>query len=144
MVEVPPSGTLAGSDEHEIMGGRGSFTVNLLLQETSPLGLPSRRRAVTWYEPDGRPVVSICVEAPVSPGFTPEPLQLYTTLRLGLKFDPAAVAVTGSPTKTSPGWMEHSAVGGVAVRSPPHISTMPLCSLAPLTSVAGTTDDGPY
>src|SRR4029077_8517180 len=48
MVEVPHMGTLAGSDEHEIMGGRGSFTVNLAVQEATPYSLPSLMLTVTW------------------------------------------------------------------------------------------------
>jgi len=34
-------GTLTGSDEHEIMGGRGSFTVNLAVQEADGRSLRS-------------------------------------------------------------------------------------------------------
>src|SRR6202049_3744884 len=143
MVEVPPMGTLAGSDEHEIMGGRGSFTVNLAVQEATPCSLPSLMLAVTWWEPDCKPVVSTCVEAAVSPRLTPEPLQLYLTVRLGLKLDPAAVAVTGSPAKTSVGCPEQAAVGGVTVRAPPHLNTMPACSLRPRMSVVGT-PEGAY
>src|SRR5580658_2926138 len=142
MVEVPPIGTLAGSDEHEITGGCASFTVRLVLQEAMPVSLPSLKLTATLYEPGCKPVVSICVDAPASPGFTPEPLQLYTTVRLGLKLDPAAVAVTGSPAKTSVGCTEQVALAGVTVSLPPQINTRPLCSLTPLTSVAGTSGDG--
>jgi hypothetical protein len=39
-------GTLAGSDEHEIAGGRGAFTMNPALQEATPSLLPSLRLAV--------------------------------------------------------------------------------------------------
>jgi hypothetical protein len=137
-------GTLAGSDEQEITGGRGSFTVNLAVQEATPYSLPSLMLTVTWWEPDCNPVVSTCVEAAVSPTFTPEPLQLYLTVRLGLKLDPSAVAVTGSPAKTSVGCTEQVALGGVTVRSPPHINTMPAWSLMPLTLVLAVVDEGPY
>jgi hypothetical protein len=68
--------TLAGSEEHEIVGGCASFTVNLALQEAVPVALPSLKLAVTWYEPGAKFLVSICVDVPASPGFTPEPLQL--------------------------------------------------------------------
>ena len=54
MVEVPPIATLAGSDEHEITGGRASFTVNLALQEATPFLLPSLKLAVIWYGPGDR------------------------------------------------------------------------------------------
>jgi hypothetical protein len=47
IVDVPPIGTLAGSAEQEITGGRGSFTVNLALQVATPLALPSLKLAVT-------------------------------------------------------------------------------------------------
>jgi hypothetical protein len=109
IVAVPPKAIIAGSAEHEIWGGRGSFTVNRALQVATPLGLPSLRLAVTWYEPDCKPFVSICVELPLSSGLTPEPLYLYVTVRFALKFDPSAVALTGSPTQTSLGWMEQLA-----------------------------------
>jgi hypothetical protein len=69
-------GTLAGSDAHEIMGGCGSFTVNLAVQDAVPVALPSLKLAVTWYGPDAKFFVSIRIEGPVSRGFTPEPLQL--------------------------------------------------------------------
>ena len=144
MVEVPPIDTLAGSDEHEITGGRGASTVSFALQEATLFLPPSLKVAVIWYEPGFKPVVSICVDAPASPGFTPEPLQLYTTVRLGLKLDPTAVAVVGSPTITSVGLTEQLAETGGPGCSPPDIYTTPACSLTPLTSVAGTTDDGPY
>jgi hypothetical protein len=48
MVEVPPIGTLAGSDEHEITGGCDIFTMNLALQEAAPFWLPSLTLAVIW------------------------------------------------------------------------------------------------
>src|ERR1035437_669861 len=143
MVEVAPIGTLAGSDEHEITGGRASFTVKLALQEATPFLLPSLKLAVIWYGPDRNPVVSICVAAPASPGFTPEPVHLYTTVRLGLKLDPAAVAVTGSPAKISAGCMEQASLGGVPVRSPPKLNTMPACSRTPLRLVLGVVAEGP-
>ena len=67
---------LTGSDEHEIMGGCASFTVNLAEQVAVPVEVPSLKLAVTWYEPAVKFLVSISVEVPVSPGFTPEPLQV--------------------------------------------------------------------
>jgi hypothetical protein len=48
MVDVPPIGTLVGSDEHEITGGREVFTANLAVHEATPFGLPSVKLAVTW------------------------------------------------------------------------------------------------
>src|ERR1700682_2891155 len=98
MAEVPPVRTLAGSAEHEITGGRGSFTVNRALQDAKPFFLlPSFKLAVTPYEPGCKPVVSIVVEASVPATFTPVPFQVYLTVRLGLKLDPVAVTVTDSP-----------------------------------------------
>jgi hypothetical protein len=47
MVDVPPAATLAGSDEHEITGAWAVFTVNLALQEATPVWLPSLKVAVT-------------------------------------------------------------------------------------------------
>jgi hypothetical protein len=43
------------------------------------------------------------MEALLPETFTPVPDQLYLTVRLGLKLEPTAVAVTGSPAKTSVG-----------------------------------------
>src|ERR1700719_387298 len=100
MVEVSPVPKLVGSDEHEIKGGCASLTVNLARQEATPSGVPSLKLAVTWYEPECNPLVSICVELPISPRLTPEPLHTYVTVRFGLKFDPCTVAVKGSPANT--------------------------------------------
>jgi hypothetical protein len=47
MVEVPPIGTLAGSDKHEIMGGCGASTVSFALQ-VAPVLLPLLKLAVIW------------------------------------------------------------------------------------------------
>jgi hypothetical protein len=47
MVEVPPIGTLAGSDAHEIMGERGVLMVSAALQEATPFRLPSLNLAAT-------------------------------------------------------------------------------------------------
>src|ERR1700733_2817118 len=143
IVVVPPITTLAGSDEHEITGGCASFTVNLAVQEATSFWLPSLKLAVTWYAPACKPVVSRRMESPVSLGLTPEPLQVYATLRLGLRFVPLAVAVTGSPAKTSPGRIEQAALGGVTERLPPHINTSPAWSRAPVRSVLGVEAGGP-
>jgi hypothetical protein len=48
MVEVPPAATLAGSDEQEIAGGCGVFTMNLAPQVATPFMLPSLKVAVIW------------------------------------------------------------------------------------------------
>src|SRR6266850_1926105 len=101
MVEVPPVRTRSGFAEQEITGGRGSFTVNLPLQDAKPFFLPSLKLAVTPYEPGCKLVVSICTEASLPVTFTPVPFQVYLTVRLGPKFDPLAVAVTDSPAKAS-------------------------------------------
>src|SRR6202140_2827448 len=135
MVEFPPVRTLAGSAEHEITGGWGSFTVNLALQAAKPFLPPSFKLAVTRYEPGCKPVVSICVEASLPATFTPEPFQLYLTVRLGLKLDPLAVAVAGSPAKTSVGCAEQAALGGIGGAPPPNIKLRPACSLRPRRSV---------
>src|ERR1700674_4856674 len=137
MAEVPPVRTLAGSAEHEITGGWGSFTVNLALQDAKPfLLLPSFKWAVTPYEPGCKPVVSIVVEASVPATFTPVPFQVYLTVRLGLKLDPVAVAVTDSPAKTSVGCIEQEAPGGIGGGPPPNIKLRPACSLTPPMLVA--------
>src|SRR5580692_227396 len=112
MVVVPPVCNVAGSAAQEIVGGRGSLTLNLPLQDATPFLVPSLKLAVASYEPGCKPVVSICVEASAPATFTPVPFQLYVTVRLGLKLEPLAVAVTGSPAKTSVGWSEQEAVGG--------------------------------
>jgi hypothetical protein len=44
----------------------------------------------------------------------------------------------------SVGCTEQAALGGVTVRSPPHINTMPAWSLKPLTLVLAVVDEGPY
>src|ERR1700682_1378418 len=128
MAEVPPVRTLAGSAEHEITGGRGSFTANLALQAAKPFLPPSFKLAVTRYEPGCKPVVSICVEASLPETFTPVPFQLYLTVRFGWKLDPLAVAVTGSPAKTSVGCIEQAPVGGTEGAPPPKIKLRPPCS----------------
>src|SRR6267378_123220 len=135
MVEVPPVRTLAGFAEHEITGGWGSFTVNLALQDAKPFLPPAFKLAVTPYGPGCKPVVSICVEASLPETFTPVPFQLYLTVRLGLKLDPLAVAVTDSPAKTSVGCTEQAALGGVGGFSPPNMKLRPACSLRPRMSV---------
>src|SRR5258708_31337943 len=121
MVEVPPVRTLAGAAEHEITGGWGSFTVNLALQEAKPCLLPSFKLAATAYEPGCKPVVSISVEASLPATFTPVPFQSYLTVRLGLKLDPLAVAVTSSPANTTICYTEHSPVGATEAPSPPQL-----------------------
>ena len=73
----------------------------------------------------------------------PWPFQLYLTVRLGLKLDPLAVAVTGSPAKTSFGCTEQAALAGIPGAPPPNIKLRPVCSLRPRISVFGT-DGGPY
>src|SRR4029077_6036208 len=103
MVDLPPVCTLVGFDEHEITGGRGCFTMNLAVQEATPFLVPSLKLAVTPYEPGCKPVVSIFVEASLPATFTPVPFHSYLTKCLGLKLDPLAVAVTGSPAYTSLG-----------------------------------------
>src|ERR1700674_1273179 len=143
MVEVPPVRTLPGSAEQVITGGWGSLTVNLALQAAKPFLPPSFKLAVTAYEPGCKPVVSICVEASLPDTFTPVPFQLYLTVRLGLKLDPLAVAVTGSPAKTSVGCTEQAALGGAGGFSPPNIKLRPTCSLRPRMSVDDTLG-GPY
>src|SRR5580704_12445167 len=144
MVEVPPVRRLAGFAEHEIAGGCASFTVNLALHDAKPFFLlPSFKLAVTSYEPGRKPVVSICVEASLPATFTPEPFQLYLTVRLGLKLDPLALAVTGSPAKTSFGCTEQAALTEIPGAPPPNIKLRPVCSLRPRISVFGT-DGGPY
>src|SRR5712664_3270576 len=139
MVEVPPVRTLSGFAEHEITGGWGSFTVNLALQDAKPRLLPSFKLAVTAYEPGCKPVVSICVEASLPATFTPVPFQVYLTVRLGLNPDPLAVAVTGSPAKTSVGCSEQAAVGNTGGAPPPNMKLRPACSLRPRISVIGVT-----
>src|ERR1700674_2732869 len=143
MVEDPPIGTLAGSGEHEITGGRGRLTVNRAPQDAKPFLLPSLKLAMAWYRPGCKPVVSICMEAPVEPAFTPVPLQVYLIVRLGLKLFPLAVAVTGSPAKMSPGCTEHSAVGGTGGGPPPNMKFRPVCTLTPRRSVLGVVALGP-
>src|ERR1700674_3082629 len=143
MVEFPPVRTLAGSAEQEITGGWGSFTVTLALQAAKPFLPPSFKLAVIRYEPGCKPVVSICVEASLPETFTPVPFQLYLTVRFGWKLDPLAVAVTGSPAKTSVGCTEQDAVGGTGGASPPNIKLRPACSLRPRMSVVGT-PEGAY
>src|SRR5260370_35930962 len=142
MVEVPPVRTLAGAAEHEITGGWGSFTVNLALQEAKPCLLPSFKLAATAYEPGCKPVVSICVEAALPAAFTPVPFQLYLTVRLGLKLDPLAVAVTGSSAKTSFGCTEQAALGDTGGSPKPNIKLRPACSLRP-RSLVSVTPGGP-
>ena len=140
MVEVSPVRTLAGAAEHEITGGWGSFTVNLALQDAKPFFLlPSFKLAVTPYEPGCKPVVSIVVEASLPATFTPVPSHSYLTVRLGLKLDPLAVAVTGSPAKTSAGCAEQAALGGTGGGLPPKRNTSPVesrtlfrCPLGPV------------
>src|ERR1700682_3007508 len=113
MAEDPPIRTLAGLAEHEITSGWGSFTVNLALQDAKPFFLlPSFKLAVTSYEPGCNPVVSTNVEASLPATFTPVPSHSYLTVRLGLKLDPLAVAVTGSPAKTSAGCAEAARLRG--------------------------------
>ena len=89
-------------------------------------------------------MVSICVEALLPEAFTPVPDQLYLTVRLGLKLDPVAVAVTGSPAKTSACCTEQAALGDAAGAPPPNIKLRPACSLTPLRSVLGVVLEGPY
>src|SRR4029077_10308323 len=139
IVELPPIRTLAGSAEHEITGGRGSFTLNLALQDAEPFLVPSLKLAVTTYEPGCKPVVSICVEASLPATFTPVPFQAYVTERLGSKLDPVAVALTGSPAKTSAGCTEQAALGGTGGAPPPNIKLRPTCALRPRISVLGAT-----
>jgi len=57
---------------------------------------------------------------------------------------PVAVPVAGSPTMTSLGSMVQLAETGGGACSPPNINTTPLCSLTPLTSVAGTVELAPH
>src|ERR1700688_3022033 len=135
MVEVSPVPKLAGSDEHEIRGGRGSLTLNLALQEATPSGVPLLKVALTWYEPDCIPLVSIWVEMPVSPDLTPKPLHLYVTVCFGSKFDPCTVALTSSPANTLSGCTEQEAPGSVTLCSPPHVTTRPACARTPRRSV---------
>src|ERR1700675_1095528 len=128
MVEVPPVRRLAGFAEHEITGGWGSFKVNLALQDAKPfLLLPSFKLAVTPYEPGCKPVVSICVEAVLPVTFTPVPFQSYLTVRLGLKLDPLAVAVTGSPAKTSGGCTEQAEADRTGGGSATNIKLYKVC-----------------
>src|SRR5256885_11264780 len=137
MVELPPVCTLAGSATHEIEGERGCFTVNVALQDARPL-LPSLKLAFTAYAPGCKPVVSICVQAPVPATLSPVPLQVYLTVRLVSKLDPVAVAVTVSPAKTSVGCTEQAALGATAGSPPPNKKLRPVCNLTPRISVVGT------
>src|SRR5260370_19262402 len=125
-------------------GGWGSCRANLGVQEAKPCLLPSFKLAATSYEPGCKPVVSICLEASLPATFTPVPFQSYLTVRLGLKLDPLAVAVTGSPAKTSIGCTEQAAVGGTGGAPPPNIKLRPSCTLTPPISVRGGTAPGPY
>src|ERR1700730_12141314 len=129
MAEDPPIRTLAGLAEHEITGGWGSFTVNLALQDAKPFFLlPSFKLAVTSYEPGCKPVVSTNVAASLPATFTPVPCQSYLTVRLGLKLDPLAVALTVSPAKTSAGRTEQAALGDTGGAPPPNMKLRPTCS----------------
>src|SRR5260370_37527763 len=105
--------------------------MNLGLQDAEPFLLPSRKLAGTTYEPGCKPVVSICVEAALPAAFTPVPFQLYLTVRLGLKLDPLAVAITGSSAKTSFGCTEQAALGDTGGSPKPNIKFRPACSLRP-------------
>ena len=67
-------------------------------------------------------MVSTWVEALLPETFTPVPDQSYLTVRLGLKLDPVAVAVTGSPAKTSLGCTEQAALGDIGGAPPPNIN----------------------
>ena len=111
--------------------------MNVALQDARPL-LPSLKLAFTAYDPGCKPVVSICVEASVPATLRPVPLQVYLTVRFGLKLDPAAVAVTGSPAKTSVGCNEQAALGAIAGSPPPNMKLRPVCNLTPRISVVGT------
>src|SRR5580658_10776581 len=64
------------------------------------------------------PVVSICADASLPVTRNPAPLQLYMTVRCGLKLEPVAVAVTASSAKTSVGCREQEAVAGGGACSP--------------------------
>ena len=89
-------------------------------------------------------MVSTWVEALLPETFNPVPDQSYLTVRLGLKLDPVAVAVTGSPAKTSLGCTEQAALGDTGGAPPPNIKLRPDCSLTPLRSVLGVVAEGPY
>src|SRR5579884_737065 len=143
MVAAEPIATLAGSAEHEIVGGRGDFTVNSPLHEAMWCLLPSLKLALTRYEPGCKLAVSICVDAPDVPGFTALPLHSYLIVRLGLKFDPVAVAVTGSPANTSFGCTEQEALEAGSASPPPNFNTRPVWSLSPLKSVVAVVLAGP-
>src|SRR6266404_2262938 len=143
MFELPPIFTLPGSDEHVITGGCGAFTVKLALQLAKPFLVPSVKLSLIVYILGCKPVVSICVEGPVPLIFTLAALHLYVIVRLGLKLDPFAVAVTGSPAKTVDGSTEQEALGGIEGVSPPNMKTTPACALPPLISVLGVVALGP-
>jgi hypothetical protein len=75
-------------------------------------------------------VVSIWVEAPLPDTLTPVPDHAYITVRFGLKLDPLAVAVTGSPAKTCSGFIAQAALEAIE-GAPPNMKTRPVWSLAP-------------
>src|ERR1700674_4699638 len=72
------------------------------------------------------------------------PFQSCLTVLVGLKLDPLAVAVTGSPAKTFAGCTEQAAPGDTGGAPPPNIKLRPTCSLRPRISARGVTDEAPY
>ena len=117
---------MSGFGEHEITGGRGSFTVKLALHEAMPCLLPSLKFAVATYVPGCHPAVSTCADAllpEILPGL---PDQLYLMVRFGLKFDPVAVTVSGSPANISRGCAVQTALAGGGGGPPPNLYTSPI------------------
>jgi len=70
------------------------------------------------------------VEAPLPDTLSPVPDHAYFTVRFGLKLEPLAVAVTGSPAKTCIGCTAQVALETTA-GAPPNMNTRPVWSLAP-------------
>ena len=88
--------------------------------------------------------MSIWVEALLPETFTPVPDHAYFTVRLGLKLDPLAVAVTGSPGKDFR-WLYRAGRTGWHHRrsAAEHKHEASLESHA-LRTVVGVVAEGPY
>src|SRR5215469_10889264 len=89
-----------------------SFTVKFAWQLAISFFFSLLTRAEAVYAPGTAPVVSICTEAPWPPTLPPLVVQSYFKVRFAGKLAALAVAVTGSPGKTSLGCAAQVALGG--------------------------------
>ena len=125
-----------------MVGGLDCFTVKFALQEATPLRLPSLRLAVIWYEPGRSPRCQSGWNG-YRRILLPYRTHAYFTVCLGWKLEPLAVAVTGSPAKTSVGCTEQAEWVAPRARRPPNMNTRPVWSLTPCKSVVGVVAEGP-